>query len=413
MSVTRISRPKGIKNKDECQRTIVNVSPIASYNWLDVPSPTILVPGSPPIWSPPSNPRAIAPDEGFSYIDQNADRYPKSPLAPIFSSVLQMDPSFQFDTIDIVSDRSPLRKLYAFAAHDPELKDFRFGISVFGRDEKKMVVFHRMEKMTREEHEEGGFHGYRAGFEAQYLRTPATIKGGSHYQILEYEFGGLKFLVRSGVDGSLPNVSAEPKDAETEDPNTWKFAIALNDNDEEIAKGKGKSKAENRTDDDQETLTVVPTRDPVPPRENLLELATRSKFSKHPFNIATKMPDLYLSQTANYVEAYHHAAGYRRFLRDKTPGRFALADMKIRSLPEGLKKWEKDNGEVLGRYLKVLKEILDVVGRGGRAGGRMRGVWELRYSGEGEELEVREAVGGGMVAMGEGIAGFFGDGGSE
>ncbi|KAL8772407.1 MAG: hypothetical protein Q9209_002358 [Squamulea sp. 1 TL-2023] len=184
MSVAIIDRPDGTSDKQSKYPTITNFKPVASYNWLDVPNPTILVPGIllhhaslsfkvsdtdtsdgegyPPIWSPPTDPQAISPDTRFGYVDQNADRYPKSPISPLFSSILQIQSKYPFSSIDIVSDRSPLRKLYAFASNDPNLKEFRFVVSVFG-DTKKTVVFHRQEEMTREEYEEGQFHGYRAG----------------------------------------------------------------------------------------------------------------------------------------------------------------------------------------------------------------------------------------------------------
>ncbi|KAL8682992.1 MAG: hypothetical protein Q9186_000987 [Xanthomendoza sp. 1 TL-2023] len=388
---------------------------VSSHETSKTDTYTCLLPGSPPIWSPPSDPQAIAPDEGFRYIDQNADRYRKSSLTPIFSSISNTDSSYQFDTIDIISDRNPLRKLYAFAAHDPGLKEFRFGVSVFGGDDKKTLVFHRIEKMTREEHEEGEFHGYRTGFEAQYLRHDRKIKGAaSYYKILEYQFGGLKFLVRSGVDGSFANLPADQKDVTSEDSSTGESTTVTSKTDKGSAKGKGKSHAEPSSADDKETLTIIPTVNPVTTTHgNLLELTTRSKYSKMPFDIATKLPDLYLSQTANYVEAYHHNAGYRNFMRDKTPGRFALADIKIRSMPEELKKWEKEHEEILVRYLKVVKEILEVVGRRSRGEWKVRGVWEVRYTGKSGGLEVKEAVEGAMVAMGEEIAKFFDDGESK
>ncbi|KAI4224108.1 MAG: hypothetical protein L6R40_008471 [Gallowayella cf. fulva] len=61
----------------------------------------------------------------------------------------------------------PLRKLYAFAAHDPDLKNFRFGVSVVrhhdGKTTTTTAMFHRMEERTRQVFDK--FHGYRAGFE--------------------------------------------------------------------------------------------------------------------------------------------------------------------------------------------------------------------------------------------------------
>ncbi|KAL8748573.1 MAG: hypothetical protein Q9199_008154 [Rusavskia elegans] len=268
-----------------------------------------------------------------------------------------------------------------------------------------------MEKKTREEHEEGEFHGYRAGFEGQYLRLDEMPKGGtSHYRISEYEFGGLKFLMRSGVDGSMPD-DTEGHDNSPEAEELSLETLETKD-DKPSDNGKNeKSKTKDSTSDNtaDETVAIVPTTNNMAPQSTLFELTTRSKFSKHPFDIATKMPDLYLSQTPKFVEAYHHNAGYRKYLREKTPGRFALADIHVRNLEGELKVWEEQNGEVLGRYLVVLEKILDVVnGKDGNWEGT--GVWEVSYAGEGNGLEIMEIVEGEGVVMRKEVRRFFGAG---
>ncbi|KAL8779965.1 MAG: hypothetical protein Q9213_006690 [Squamulea squamosa] len=427
ISMTIIDRPDGTSDEQSVYPTITGFKPVASYNWLDVPHPTILVPGmhlhdvnlnlgasntdtsgdegSPPIWSPPTEPQAIAPDTGFRYVDQNADRYPKSPISPLFSSVLQMQSAYHFSSIDIISDRSPLRKLYAFATRDSNLKEFRFGVSVFGST-KKTVVFHRMEQMTREEYEEGHFRGYRAGFEAQYLHKNEHANGGtSHYRISEYEFGGLKFLVRSGVDGSMPNHDDDPDTMRMRELGIKELGILPGGDDEDSDKGKGKSKAEGSTDNPKESLTIIPSPNTLAPHPNLFELTTRSRFSKHPFDIATKMPDLYLSQTSKFIKAYHHNVGYRSYMREKTTARFALADIHVRSLGEDFKEFETQKGESLGLYLKVLQQILEVVK--GKAEGEGKGLWEVKYAGDGGGLKVEEIVEGALVMMREEIGKIF------
>lgn len=130
--------------------------------------------------SPPTDPQPLPPDTGFLYVDQNADRYPTSPISPLFAAVRRVQPTYPFAPVDVISDRSPLRKLYGFAAGDPNLKNFRFGVRAFGEgvkgeekqgeekqgeekqreekqgeEKKNTVVFHCMEKMTREEYKAG------------------------------------------------------------------------------------------------------------------------------------------------------------------------------------------------------------------------------------------------------------------
>jgi hypothetical protein len=48
--------------------SITNVKHLSSYNWIEAPTPTIAVPGSPALWSPPRAPRQLQKDSGFVYI---------------------------------------------------------------------------------------------------------------------------------------------------------------------------------------------------------------------------------------------------------------------------------------------------------------------------------------------------------
>ena len=373
-------------------------------------------------------------------------------------------PTYPFSSVDVISDRSPLRKLYAFAAGDANLKDFQFGVSVFGegvkgeeklgeekqgeekegeekhaeekhaekkqaekkqpeekqpeekqgKERKTTVVFHRMEKMTREEYNAGHFHGYRAGFEAQYLRLDEMAKGSpSHYRISEYDFGGLKFLTRSGVDGSIPTAaSTDNKNLEAEDSDLGTTITKLKiEDDEDPGKGKATSIVQAPTAEDAETLSIIPTATGMADHSTMLEFITRSENVKFPFHIATKMPDLYLSQTPHFVEAYHHSPGWRH----RNPGwryraphtltaMFALADIRVRDMQEEFKKWEERNGEVLGRFLALVKQILEVM----KGKGEGSGVWEVRYAREGSGMEVKEVVEGEGVVMRQEIGRFFG-----
>ncbi|KAL8884685.1 MAG: hypothetical protein Q9215_007330 [Flavoplaca cf. flavocitrina] len=313
MSVTTIDRLTITADEQSKHPIITGFSQVASYNWLDASKSTIV-------------------------------------------------PVYPFSSIDIISDRSPLRKLYAFAANDPNLKDFCFGFSVLlSNGGRKTVVFHRKERMTREI-EKGGFYGYRKGFEGQYLRSDDEAKGcTSLYRIVEYAFGGLKFLMRSAVDGCIPaETSAMEKfnvgelDYEKSFPAVP--ATVEHKDDGDIGKGYGKGKAfEKSAANDADTLSIIPTTNSPPPYHTLLELTTRSKNSKNPFDIASKLPDLYLSQTQHFVEAYCHNPGWRRFEKDALkPGRFVREDVHISRMGGKLREWEEMNGQALGMFRGVL-----------------------------------------------------------
>jgi hypothetical protein len=93
--------------------SITNVQHLASYNWVEAPTatPTIAVPDSPDLWSPPKDPFRLEKDTGHVYIAQNVARHPESPLEPSFRALYVSHPSFDIASIDVVTDRNNIRKL--------------------------------------------------------------------------------------------------------------------------------------------------------------------------------------------------------------------------------------------------------------------------------------------------------------
>ncbi|KAL9037191.1 MAG: hypothetical protein Q9180_003862 [Flavoplaca navasiana] len=264
--------------------------------------------------------------------------------------------------------------------------------------------------MTREI-EDGGFHGYRKGFEGQYLRIDDEAEGcTSLYSIVEYEFGGLKFLMRSAVDGCIPaetsaleSINAGELYYETSVPEVATTVKHKNDGD--IGMGKGKA-VEKSAANNADALSIIPTTNSPPAHHTLLELTTRSKYTKHPFDIASKLLDLYLSQTQHFVEAYYHNPGLRNFEKDALkPARFAREDVRVSRMDGKLREWEETDGQALGVFRGVLERVLGVVRAEGEGNGK--GVWEVRYQGEGGGLVVEEVVEGEGWRMREEVGRFF------
>ncbi|KAG5932058.1 hypothetical protein E4U59_007758 [Claviceps monticola] len=94
--------------------SITDVESVSSYSWIDAPTPTIAVPGSPELWSPPVTDIQLRKDSGLCNIAENAVRPPDSPLAPIFSALFTTNPSFNIRSIDVISDRNTIQKLLSF-----------------------------------------------------------------------------------------------------------------------------------------------------------------------------------------------------------------------------------------------------------------------------------------------------------
>ncbi|OBT60107.1 hypothetical protein VE03_10331 [Pseudogymnoascus sp. 23342-1-I1] len=179
--------------------TITDVKQLSSYNWIEAPLPTIVVPGTPPLWSPPSGPRQLKKDSGLIYIAQNAARHPDSPLEPLFRALCITNPSFDIRSIDVVTDRNNIRKLLSFINPSMTrngLETFTINIEVA----KDTAIFCRDETTTQEFIGPHEFKGYGREFEKVYTTRQIGASTG-HHRIITYRFGGLNFVVRHETDG--------------------------------------------------------------------------------------------------------------------------------------------------------------------------------------------------------------------
>jgi len=179
--------------------SITDVKHLSSYNWIEARTPTIAVPGSPPLWSPPSAPQQLKKDSGLIYIAQNAARHPDSPLEPLFRALYFTNPSFDIRSIVIVTDRNIIRKLLSFinpSSTRNGLEPFTFNIEIA----KDTAIFSRVETATHEIIGPKEFRGYGHEFEKAY--TTSQINGSTgHHRIISYRFGDLIFIVRHETDG--------------------------------------------------------------------------------------------------------------------------------------------------------------------------------------------------------------------
>lgn len=318
-----------------------NFAVIASYNWFDKPRPTILVPGMPAIWSPPSETPALKPDSGTRYVDQNADRMPNSPLEPLLRAVQTHRPDFDLSELDIVGDRRCLRLLHNFMVGDPEA--FQYGVEAIGNT----TFFTRAERTSRETIAPNTFAGYRTSFEEAYTKLHSDVKGStSHYRIVTYTLGGLKLLVRSGVDAYRPSAIGEHlmkplgSDYNPEDCTRNIKHSSLN---------AGPAISASSTAGD---LLVMEGGHNIP-QAAVLELSTHA--SAKPSVIPRKIIDLYLSQTPCFVEGYFTSKGPRHNVSAQR-ARFDLVSEE--DVTERTKEWEKQHQYELKVLVSILKQIV-------------------------------------------------------
>lgn len=228
----------------------------------------------------------MKPDSGPRYVDQNADRNPTSPLAALLRAVQSSKPDFDFAAIDVITDRRPIRKLYGFITGDG--KPFKFGVTILGNT----ALFTRMEDRTRDERLQIE---YRQAFETAYLKISLSGKDStSHHRVVRYVFGGMTFLVRSAIDAYLPDRVEE---------------LELADGDKQarltdFVKAMSLSEPTPSLSVFTARVAVITGGGPIP-HAATLELSTRSNWAPKIDLLARKLPDLWISQTANFMEAYH------------------------------------------------------------------------------------------------------------
>lgn len=380
---------------------ILSFETVASYNWLDEPRPTTLVPGQsridgqrdrlliishykgvPPIWDPPQIGPVLRPDTGGHYIDQNADRTPGSPLQALIHAVQTCQPGFDFTNVNIVTDRKPMRYLLGFVRAEPGA--FEFGITVIANT----ALFTRMQKKTRYQTHRR-YSGYRDAFEEQYTKISAFAdRTTSHHRVVKYEFAEQTILLRYAVDAYLGDLSKALMQADGIE-NTDPGPLVRQHKNMNI-KGFAPSKTLPR----DTPVTVIDGGRHIP-HAATLELTTRAQHSPAPDSLEHKMPDLWISQTLNYHLCFH---------REQNHGsaRSTIFD-RIRLIPTGdlLIGWEKTNAEKLRALAHVLGQVI-------KAANELGGSCIVNSDGsEGAPLKVSKAEGEEVPALPESMQSLF------
>ena len=335
---------------------IADVSIAASYNWLDTYTATILVPGIPPIYSVPRFPPRLSPDAGTQYIDQNGDRNPGSPLESLVAAVHATDEEFDFRSIDIITDRRPIRKLFGFVNGDygqPQFgpsPSFKFSVELIGAS----AFFTRIEDKTREQvSSKPGHDGkvrsfYRQSFESSYTKMePCGAGSTSHHQVLRYQFGGLKCLVRNAVDAYLPNEAPNMMGPQGDNKKAEEDLVAY-------MKATSLDRAAPTTNNAFNKRVTVKKGGRNIPLEAKLELVTRKQTS--PFEIQERMPDLWTSQTVNFLVCRYRTRWLK--MQPTQPSVAIFDNITHLKLAEEIYEWETTHQETLQKLAAVLKGIL-------------------------------------------------------
>ncbi|KAF9223143.1 hypothetical protein BS17DRAFT_156254 [Gyrodon lividus] len=198
---------------DSANAQLSDVKAIASYSWLEAPTPTIAVPGksnscrrqslplsfdqgSPWIWADDRGPVTHVPlDNGVQIIHHNVlEIGNQSPMVPLFAAIDVLHDDFRYNDLDLITNRNSLRKLLRHIDNDPSRKDFRIDIDLV----QDTCLLTRCE-------ENPAIIGSWSGYGNEYLkaatRAPRNCENMTdHHRIITYNFGGLKVLLGFTAD---------------------------------------------------------------------------------------------------------------------------------------------------------------------------------------------------------------------
>jgi hypothetical protein len=258
-----------------------------------------------------------------------------------------MQPDSDLSKFDIVGCGSTLGNLLRFCERID--KDFRFDIDRV----RDTVFFIRKESSPTALIPD--ICGYGHAFPEAHTMWEPEVKGSaSHQRIIQYDFGGLKFLVRSESDGYLKQ--AADLDAQPNDAQTANTSMAPLESKESLAKAQEESEADNYAL--LEALRVtggasstvgplhIEMRGRRIPQKALFDLKTRAKETRRPIDMDEVFRRLWVNQTPSFMFAEH----FRGF--------FEPRDIQSVSISDGISKWEKDQEALLKHYQAIVMEII-------------------------------------------------------
>ncbi|KAF8272615.1 hypothetical protein EI94DRAFT_1717948 [Lactarius quietus] len=271
---------------------IDNVKYVASYNWTKAEKPTIIVPGSPAIWTERDIPFQLEPDDATVYVDQNTAQLSQYPMLPLFAAAdaihgPEATPPVDWTSVDVVTDRNGLRKLLRWLnpSSGREVRDFRIDVQLVGT---KTLVLNRWESPANE----------------TAMTSPAPdCPSSGHQRAITYDMFNMKMIVRCGVDACLPA-----------SPNTSAATKSIDDSDSDLA----------------DALSNVP-------QDSLVEVMSRSVFFLDQLDWNEIYPQLVLSQTSALRMGVHQRGEFIE-LREWQLDRPATEASEETSLQSGTQK---------------------------------------------------------------------------
>ncbi|RFU27526.1 hypothetical protein B7463_g8813, partial [Scytalidium lignicola] len=333
---------ENIKPASDDQLHIENYKFLASYNWKKTEKPTIYVPGAPARWTSPKLPTTASKDTSESASEKGDKMILPPAYAPFFASLQEMQPTYSFLPVSLVTDRNSLRKLLGFASGHAR-QDWRIYVELV----KDTLFLIRWEADKRRIMTGSLNSGYGHSLEKKFAKFDKDLKSSTHHhRIAEYDVGGMKWVVRYEADGYLEEESGSSEDTAEGNPQP-EAEVATPD-----AESPPPAAAEPEPKS-VEGVDVIQKGRIVPP-ESIIEIKTKNGRPKSNSRLdVDKVTQCWFSQTKS-VFLVHHQDG----AVDSEPVKIDL----------GFEDWEKKQQARLGKLITIIKEITEIARRveGGR-----------------------------------------------
>ena len=291
-------------------------------------------------------PKAVRPDHGLVFVDQNAYKNPQIPLEPLLQALYITKPSFDLNKVQIITDRNNLRKLFEVVCGEKH-RDFEIAVEIVNNT----ALFTRLERCTSEVIGGQEFRGYGHEFEKEFTKYPSSVKGStSHHRIVSYSFGGLNIVVRFEADGALPPAM---------DPTRSSEQILLDLSSLRMEDGLPPTTLapSDQGPTSASRLAVMKAGEPVP-QDRILEIKTRAEHRA--IGIPECMSQLWFSDTRNLFIGLHNRGTFR------TINKYHV--------DEGMNsQWEKQHEKQLGYLVDLLGKII-ATAKGSSSRTKVRGV---------------------------------------
>ncbi|KAG6834218.1 hypothetical protein H0H93_011090, partial [Arthromyces matolae] len=344
--------PKLPKMISDQKVQITGLKYAGSYNWVDEPTPTIIVPGSPAHWTNRILPYQVQPDAGEHFRYKNGLCCPDSPLLPLVTAVNHLnranEEEFDWSSVDFVTDRNNLRKLLHWISGTAD--DFRIDVQLAG----KTVLFNRWEKRYKEQ-----MSGKTFGLNFEKASTssaPGCRKSLGHHRVITYDMNGLKLLVRFVVDACMPIAPSESPTRQTYPSSSSTTLGDIIGPLSNVSLSTGDTPTFGRTKSFP-TVNVIDGGSIVP-QASIVEFTTRSNYNAPNYDWKDAYPQLFLSQTPHHFLAVHQRGRFYEIQKRKLDSVELKAAARQEQLLEDFKK--------LRRLLDQIKELAKKHGEGGR-----------------------------------------------